>query len=70
MYYKINTYFTFFSEGKIAGLEYVDKPVVIKEEPQPIPPSTNELENIVKMAAADLSDDDLQNSDSQVSEIC
>ncbi|XP_050303182.1 uncharacterized protein LOC126740993 isoform X2 [Anthonomus grandis grandis] len=52
--------------GKIAGVEYVDKPVVIKEEPKPKPitSTSHELENIVKLAAADLSDDDLQNSDS------
>ncbi|CAG9773071.1 unnamed protein product [Ceutorhynchus assimilis] len=44
--------------GKIAGIEYVDKPVVIKKEPQIEPATTTELENIVKIAAAELSDDD------------
>ncbi|XP_066146857.1 microtubule-associated protein futsch isoform X1 [Euwallacea fornicatus] len=51
--------------GKIAGVEYVDKPVVIKTEPSPLPPTTSELENIVKMAAANISDDDVQDSGSQ-----
>ncbi|XP_076265666.1 chromodomain-containing protein chromator isoform X2 [Rhynchophorus ferrugineus] len=46
--------------GKIAGREYVDKPVVIKEEPQSVPQTTNELENIVKLAAADITEEDLQ----------
>lgn len=50
--------------GKLAGVEYVDKPVVIKEEPTPSA-TTSELDNIVKIATAGLSDDDLQNSDSQ-----
>lgn len=48
------------STGKIAGREYVDKPVVIKEEPAPAPPTTNELENIVKLAAADITEEDLE----------
>lgn len=56
--------------GKIAGVEYVDKPVVIKEEPKACPAALNdELDNIVKMAAADLSDEDLNNTDNQVSKV-
>lgn len=56
--------------GKIAGVEYVDKPVVIKEEPKACPAVLNdELDNIVKMAAADLSDEDLNNTDNQVSKV-
>ncbi|XP_019763938.2 uncharacterized protein LOC109540159 isoform X1 [Dendroctonus ponderosae] len=50
--------------GKLAGVDYVDKPVVIKEEPTPSA-TKSELENIVKIATAGLSDDELQNSDSQ-----
>lgn len=42
--------------------------MVIKEEPKTIPAALNdELDNIVKMAAADLSDEDLSNTDNQVS---
>lgn len=42
--------------------------MIIKEEPKPAPAALNEeLDNIVKMAAADLSDEDLSNTDNQVS---
>lgn len=44
--------------------------MVIKEEPKACPAALNdELDNIVKMAAADLSDEDLNNTDNQVSKV-
>ncbi|XP_060529547.1 uncharacterized protein LOC132703984 isoform X2 [Cylas formicarius] len=57
------------STGKVVGVEYgPDKPVIINEDiPRNVDnPSTNELENIVKLAAADITEDDLENTNAQM----